>query len=945
MTTPVFLTGFEYGIQSPNANGGGLFNFVASPSPNVEIVSTEHKTGTYALKLNPDGTQDAYVRKTLSSNTVVGRHYFKVETNPAASSILVSMTCTTSANTPRIYLNPSTNVVELRAGTTVIATGSSYTTGVWYCLDWSVDVSANPWQLKAKINGGTEFSGSSAQAADTITGYQIGTSSTAAWVSYVDDVVVSYTLADYPIGEGGTEILLPTSDGTHNAGTNIMENQAGADIGVVTAYDLIDDIPMTTATTYIRQAAVGTGNYATINFGNITATHSGIIGAMAVLAYTSETTSANTAGCIVSKDSFSTSTTVHGATGALADYSEGATNNLYYKSVIVAGAVDDTTVNALAARMGYAGDATPDPYWVNLAVEVAYTVSTGIVGTLNKTLGSLTETITGTVVTSGITNKTLGSLTETLSGTVLVSSTTNKTLGSLTETINTTVLIQTFTSKTLGSLVLSSSGSVADAEITCSLNKALGSLTSISDTTVLIQGVTSKTLNSLIDTISSTVLVQSSTNKTLDSLTENISTNVVVQGSTNKTLNSLSENIAGNTLIQANTIKTLGTINRVILGGVVVQSITSKTLGNITKTIAGNVLIQGASTITLDGIDGNILTNVVVGGGLFKNLDSIFGVISGDTVVAGQVSKTLGALTISATGSIGTVVSTGILDEVLGSLNISSSSTNLVTGVTNKPLGLLASESSGDISVLANLSKTLGESELSSQSNVLIKGMLEKSLGILTLVSTVFPTAYGTTNEVLGSLSSNIDGTTMVSGTLSENLQSLIGTSSGQIIVQGYITKTLGNVVLVSIGIAPVSGNVSKNLSSLASTSQGKVFIFSNTDKTLSNIGSMMLGDVEVKGVANNSLGEMLISSSGIVSNAREGILIATLGAVAINATGTVFDSEKYYNNLFVLDEVEYNAIIEIKKETPLFIHKIEYNKTNIKKIEELISSIYKIIT
>lgn len=374
MTTPVILTGFEYGVADPNANGGGLFSFVASPSPNVQIISSDKNTGVYCLQLEADGTNDAYVRWTLATPAiVVARQYIKIVTEPATAQIILQTFCTTSAASPRIYVNPATHVFELRAGATVIATGPSYSTGIWYRIDWKADVSANPWNLYARIDGGTEFSGTSAQAADTIINYTIGTTSTAAQKYLHDDVVISLTSGDYPIGAGGTELIIPTSDGTHNAGVNVIEDNAGTDIGTTTAYDKINSVPFSSAT-YIRQAANGTGNYAEVLFGDLVANVSSIIGANVVLAYTSETTSANNGGCIVSTDSFSTHTAVWGESGTLKDYSDGSTSNLFYKNVVITG-LNTSLVNAFKARMGYSSDASPDPYWIDLVIEVGYVPS------------------------------------------------------------------------------------------------------------------------------------------------------------------------------------------------------------------------------------------------------------------------------------------------------------------------------------------------------------------------------------------------------------------------------------------------------------------------------------------------------------------------------------------------------------------------------------------
>jgi hypothetical protein len=55
----------------------------------------------------------------------------------------------------------------------------------------------------------------------------------------------------------------------------------------------------------------------------------------------------------------------------LADYSDGSTGSPWYKSVMIAGVIDKATVENLKARMGYSDDANPDPYWINIMVEVA----------------------------------------------------------------------------------------------------------------------------------------------------------------------------------------------------------------------------------------------------------------------------------------------------------------------------------------------------------------------------------------------------------------------------------------------------------------------------------------------------------------------------------------------------------------------------------------------
>ena len=83
-----------------------------------------------------------------------------------------------------------------------------------------------------------------------------------------DDCIASPLAADYTtIGAHHVTTMSPTSDGTHNAGTNIIEDNVGNDINgtSVTAWSLLDELPPTT-TDYVRQNTAGATNYAVVDF-------------------------------------------------------------------------------------------------------------------------------------------------------------------------------------------------------------------------------------------------------------------------------------------------------------------------------------------------------------------------------------------------------------------------------------------------------------------------------------------------------------------------------------------------------------------------------------------------------------------------------------------------------------------------------------------------------
>lgn len=405
MTTPVWLTGFEYGVATPTTNGGGLFNTVTG-SPAIQ--STTKNTGSYALRLNPSSAIYTVFKNLSSPAIVVGRVYFRFSSWAGIDNEIVYVTIAAGVNLA-IKLNATTKKLFARFWSTSSSSDHATTLALntWYRLDFRFDASTGTSKIDFQVDGVAATQFTLSQSASTFSSIALGPSNSDSMDLFLDDVVVSVTTGDYPIGAGGTEALVPASDGTHNAGTNVMEDNAGTDIGTASAYDKINSIPPS-STTYVRQAAVGTGNYAEVLFGDIVATHSAILGAMGILAYTSATTTTNQGATIMSKDSFSSQITIWGTPTTRADMSDGSTSNLYYKSALLTNVVDDTTVNALKARVGYSNDVSPNPYWVDLIVEVAYAVTTGISATVNQT----TETDTAQAITKRKI-KAVGQVTET----------------------------------------------------------------------------------------------------------------------------------------------------------------------------------------------------------------------------------------------------------------------------------------------------------------------------------------------------------------------------------------------------------------------------------------------------------------------------------------------------------------------------------------------------
>lgn len=358
------VTGFEHGAAS--TNGGGLWD-IQSGSPSVQ--STVKRTGEYALSLN-----NAYVQKSITAtNEVVLGVAVRF---PALSpdSLIQIIRIFNGGSDVYLYYEGRAggDQGKLRLYTSGSSAYSSMTVSIdtWYWIDIKIDGTAQTgdWQINEIAQ--SQISTASSGDYDEI---RLRCDDSVQTNVY-DDLIVSDDVNDYPFGPLDIIGLSPDADGSHNAGTDVIEDQAGADIGVVTAYNLLDEVPMNVDTDYVRQAANGTGNYAELEFEDIgTGTIKGVMG---VLAYDSAAVQANEGACVAKRDD-DTEIEIWGTPASPEDYSE---SSLYYKSAIITppgGGWTQGEINALRMRIGYSGDANPDPHWQALMFEVAYVSGVG----------------------------------------------------------------------------------------------------------------------------------------------------------------------------------------------------------------------------------------------------------------------------------------------------------------------------------------------------------------------------------------------------------------------------------------------------------------------------------------------------------------------------------------------------------------------------------------
>lgn len=258
MATPVFCCGGECGVT-----GAGSHWAASSGSFSTGTV----RSGLRSLQTNPTASNINFQTNALTSaNICVARFYVRFTTLPNADCFLAGITATTAATQFGLLFKQSdSKIYPGKAQSTTKTFGSAgftVTTGVWYRVDMKLVMSANPWTCDVQVDGSALTQYTNGVAADAFTVFLVGASNGVNTSDiFWDDIILSNTSGDYPIGPGKVEPHTVVADGTHSiAGTNDFERGTSpTDIlnSTTDAYTLVDDVPLTTTlgTDYINMIA------------------------------------------------------------------------------------------------------------------------------------------------------------------------------------------------------------------------------------------------------------------------------------------------------------------------------------------------------------------------------------------------------------------------------------------------------------------------------------------------------------------------------------------------------------------------------------------------------------------------------------------------------------------------------------------------------------------
>lgn len=222
--TPIFICGAECAC-----------NFAGTSSPAVEhwnLPGTAPTISTTTVNSAQGGVRSfrcqgsastggvlnhAFAAAVASPATTVGRFYVYFATLPNADTWLLEISGT--ARVGSVQFESSDNSIRAGGATlsTTAASGVVVTTGQWYRVDFKV-VFNTTITVDVQVNGTAATQYTVAGGADSATNVQIGCYSSGNFTgdAFIDDLIVSGTSGDFPIGAGGVAGLYPSGDGAHS---------------------------------------------------------------------------------------------------------------------------------------------------------------------------------------------------------------------------------------------------------------------------------------------------------------------------------------------------------------------------------------------------------------------------------------------------------------------------------------------------------------------------------------------------------------------------------------------------------------------------------------------------------------------------------------------------------------------------------------------------------
>ena len=385
MATPIFICGAECGVVDVGFSGTGNRHWDLA-SGTVTADTTTVRNGLRSFRVN--ASAGAIVRyRTISSTRVVGRLAVLFASLPTSDVNLIRL-ANSNGNLGIWYRSSGTNLVA-SIGTGGDASGPAVTTNVWYVLDWDAASSGATATLDWQVDATPQTQATNSQATASMTLFGFGALTTTTADMYFDDIILSYTAADYPFGDGKVLGYSPNASGSHSFTAGDFQDELSGDIALPAGdvHTRLDERPITSIADYIKQVVINSVGYIRASFESTSET-TDARGVMVVSCQHSSGTTANTA--TLKLDDGGTLDDVY--SGDISQVSAIYTDKCY-AAPPSGGTWQQAIINALAIRWGYSDNIASVPYLDGVILEIEWAVLAVTPKTVSDSL-SLLESMT-----------------------------------------------------------------------------------------------------------------------------------------------------------------------------------------------------------------------------------------------------------------------------------------------------------------------------------------------------------------------------------------------------------------------------------------------------------------------------------------------------------------------------------------------------------------------
>jgi hypothetical protein len=386
--TVAWMSGMEAGTffatNSPTVGsmlGGGFNAYITGTGAFVDVVTSPVRTGSYALRVHPTSTiSGTYAEVVWPWNVPLGDptvvHFaIRFDTLPSTDATVFeirrggmstypgayfwyrastgkwSVSLTNGQSLTQLYQEGSVTAVAGQWHTFDVRFNSGASTPTAKAVDWYVDNVAQP-MLSVVEGPWTPSSGGP--------NVQFGSDGVnSIYTAYYDDIMISTTAGDFPIGDINIDTLLPNSNTTHASfqGDNSLALVANS------SYLRVDDKPLNGILDFIKQTVTGATAYVELGLADTAQTC--IRGASAVEAIHNVSGTAGNALKTSIFDGATETVLYSGTIGA-------ATLKHAQRPITPGGTWTMSRLNGLVARIGYGSDVNPVPAWDGVFVEYAW---------------------------------------------------------------------------------------------------------------------------------------------------------------------------------------------------------------------------------------------------------------------------------------------------------------------------------------------------------------------------------------------------------------------------------------------------------------------------------------------------------------------------------------------------------------------------------------------